>query len=77
MASRKELDIERAFLQKSFPKIEIEAKKVDIDIQLYVKAQIEQRLNDGSLSLNNIILKEKILTALTTHAGGMYVSLPL
>ena len=44
VASRKELDIERAFLRKSFPKIEVEATKVDSDIELYVKAQIEQRL---------------------------------
>ena len=73
VASRKELDIERAFLRKSFPTIEIEATKVDSDIELYVKAQIEQRLDDGSLALNNTILKDKILTALTTNAGGMYV----
>lgn len=69
VASRKELDIERAFLRKSFPAIEVEAAKVDSDIQLYVKAQIEQRLH-----LDNTALKNKILTALTTKAGGMYAS---
>ena len=74
VASRRELDIERAFLRKPFPTIEVEAKKVDNDIELYVKAQIEQRLHDGSLTLNNVMLKDKILTALTTNAGGMYVS---
>ena len=73
VASRKELDIERAFLRKSFPTIEVEATKVDGDIELYVKAQIEQRLHDGSLTLNNIKLKDKILTALTANPGGMYV----
>ena len=73
VASRKEPDIERAFLRKSFPAIEVEAKKVGSDIELYVKAQIEQRLDDGSLALSNIMLKDKILTALTTNAGGMYV----
>ena len=73
VASRKELDIERAFLRKSFPTIEVEATKVDGDIELYVKAQIEQRLHDGSLTLNNIKLKDKILTALTVNPGGMYV----
>ena len=72
VASRKELDIERAFLRRSFPTIEVEAKKVDSDIQLYVQAQIEKLLHDGSLNLNNIMLKDKILTALTTNAGGMY-----
>ena len=73
MASRKEHDIARAFLRRSFPKIEVEAKKVDSDIELYVTAQIEQHLQDGSLTLNNITLKDKILTVLTTNAGGMYV----
>ena len=73
VASRKELDIERAFMQMSFPKIEVEAKKVGSDIELYVQAQIEHRLQDGSLTLNNIMLKDKIWTALTTNAGGMYV----
>lgn len=73
VASRKELDIEAAFLRRSFPKIEVEAKKVDGDIQLYVKAQIEERILDGSLNLNNPALKDKIFTALTTNADGMYV----
>ena len=35
IASRKEHDIEAAFCQKSFQTIEVEAKKVDSDIQLY------------------------------------------
>ena len=73
VASRKEPDIERAFLRKSFPTIEVEAKKVNRDIELYVTAQIEQLLDNGSLTLNNTMLKDKILTALTTNAGGMYV----
>ena len=72
VASRNELDIERIFLSKSFPTIEVEAKKVDSDIQLYVQTQIEKLFHDGSLSLKNKMLKDKILTALTTNAGGMY-----
>ena len=71
VASRKELDIEKAFARKSFPTIEIEAAKVDNDIMLYVKAQIEQRLDNGSLSFSNPILKDKIFHALTSKAGGM------
>lgn len=73
VTSRRGSDIERAFLQQSFPTIEIEAAKVDSDIEIYVKAQIEQRLQDGRLTLKNMALKNKILTALTTKAGGMYV----
>ena len=75
VASRKEPDIERAFQRRSFPTIQVEATKVDHDIELYVKAQIRQRLNDGSLTLDNIMLEDKILTTLTKNAGGMYVFL--
>ena len=73
VTSRKEPDIERAFLRRSFPTIEVEAKKVDSDIMLYVTAQVEQRLRDGSLTLSDIMLKDKILTTLTSNANGMYV----
>ena len=71
VASRRELDIERSFLRRSFPTIEVEAKKVDRDIELYVKAEVERLLADDSLTLGNIMLKDKILTALTTNASGM------
>ena len=73
VTSRKEQDIERVFRQRSYPKVEIEAEKVDCDIAVYVKAQIEQRIQDESLTLQDMTLKEKILTALTTKASGMYV----
>ena len=73
VTSRKEPDIERVFQQKSFPKIEIEAAKVNRDIAVYTEAQIETRLKDGRLSLKNMRLKNMILDALTTKAGGMYV----
>ena len=71
--SRKEPDIEQAFRQKSIPIIEVEAAKVDSDIEVYVKAQIELRLQNRSLRLRNVALKDKILLALTAKAGGMYV----
>lgn len=73
ITSRKEPDLEQAFLQNSIQTIEMEATKVDGDIEDYVKAQIQQRLQDGSLVLHNMALKEKILAALTIKAGGMYV----
>ena len=69
VTSRKEPDIEQAF--KAIPTIEIEAAKVDRDIELYVKAQIDQRLQNGSLSIRDMALRDKILVALTTKAGGM------
>ena len=73
VTSRKEPDIERVFRQKSFPTVEIEAKKVDRDIKIYVNAQIEQRIQDERLILRDVALKDKILTTLTTKASGMYV----
>ena len=73
VTSRKESDIERAFRRKSLPTIEVEATKVDSDISIYVKAQMELRLQNG-LQLRDITLKDRILSALTTQASGMYVS---
>ena len=73
VTSRKESDIERAFQQESIPTIEVEAAKVNKDIEGYVKAQINMRLQDRSLRLRDMALKDKILSALTTKAGGMYV----
>ena len=73
VTSWKESDIQRAFQQNSIPTIEVEAAKVNSDIELYVKAQIELRLQNGSLKLKNIVLEDKIFNTLTTKAGGMYV----
>ena len=73
VTSRKESDIERAFQRKSIPTIEINATDVDSDIEVYVKAQIELRLEDQSLRLRDMGLKNKILSVLTSKAGGMYV----
>lgn len=69
VTSRKEPDIEQAF--KAIPTIEIEAAKVNRDIEVYVKAQIDHRLQNGSLSIRDMALKDKIQHALTAKAGGM------
>lgn len=73
VTSRKEPDIEQAFQQNIIPTIVIEATKVDSDIKAYVKAQIELRLQDGSLKIRNMSLKDMIFNNLTKEAGGMYV----
>lgn len=73
VTSRNESDIRQAFQQNSIPTIEVEAAKVDSDIKIYVKAQIEIRLQNRSLRLRNMKLKDKIFSILTTKAGGMYV----
>lgn len=73
MTSRDGPDLQRAFLQNSIRAIEVEATKVDEDIEEYVTAQIQERSQNGSLVLHNATLKKKILTTLTTKANGMYV----
>ena len=73
VTSRKAPDIEQAFQQNPVPTIEIEATKVNSDIELYVKAQIELRVQNGRLNIQNMSLKDEILSALTMKAGGMYV----
>ena len=73
VTSRKESDIERTFQPQSIPTIEVEAAKVDSDIEIYVKAQIELRLQNSSLQLRDRTLKDMILSVLTRKAGGMYV----
>ena len=77
VTSRRDTDIiERVFQQRSFPKVEIEAKRVDCDIAIYVKAEIEERIQDERLILRDMALRDRIFTTLTTKSGGMYVYLP-
>ena len=73
VTSRKESDIVRAFQRKSIPTIEIATTNIDSDIGVYVKAQMELRLENQSLRLRDLGLKNKILNVLTSKAGGMYV----
>ena len=68
VTSRKEYDIERLFQQKSIQTIKVEASKVDSDIEVYVKAQVELRLQNLSTTLKN-----KIIRNLIEKASGMYV----
>lgn len=68
ITSRKERDIERAL--ETFPKIEIEAKKVDKDIEIYVTSQLQKHRRDGTLRIDDS-LERRILVALTSQGGGM------
>lgn len=68
ITSRKERDIE--FALKTFPRIEIEAKKVDKDIELYVTSQLQKHRRDGTLIVDDS-LERRISAALTSQAGGM------
>lgn len=69
ITSRKEPDIERSF--SDVPTIQIEATKVAEDIELYVEAELERRLKEGTLKMRDLSLKDDILQALLGRAGGM------
>ena len=69
----KESDIYQAFQQNPIPIIEVETAKVNSDIEAYTKAQIELRLKNGSLKLRDEALESRILSVLTSKAGGVYV----
>lgn len=71
VASRKEEDIQRAF--SDVATIQIEATKVNKDIESYVKSELNRRVSDGSLRMRDPNLKEEIFNALVSKAEGMYV----
>ena len=73
ITSRQRYNLKPAFLKNSIQKIKVGGAKVDKDIEDYIKAQIQERLQGGDLVLENMALKETILAVLTAKAGGMYV----
>jgi ankyrin repeat domain-containing protein 50 len=74
VTSRRERDIEEAFMKLKTPIIEIEAESVAADISSYVKSEIK-RLRDGydgkRLYLKNDTLEMTIVRTLTEKADGM------
>ena len=76
VTSRREEDIRRAFTGGSFPIIEIQANRVNKDIEQYVTAELQTRLQDGRLKVNDGTLIQKIQRALIGRADGMCVKLP-
>lgn len=71
VTSRKEEDIIRMFLQLKAPKIEIEAKNNAMDIEIYVRGQVEALMSQGDLRLQDLSLHEKIVQELVGKADGM------
>ncbi|KAF4990936.1 hypothetical protein FDECE_14196 [Fusarium decemcellulare] len=67
--SRDEWNI-RTSLQGEFKEISIEAHKEDIE--LFVRAEMERRIQNGRLELNNMKLKDEIAEELITRANGMF-----
>ena len=69
ITSRVQPDIYRAFSE--VPTIAIEATNVDTDIRAYVHGQLEQRIAEGSLVVDEADLVDTISTSLTSQSNGM------
>ncbi|KAM0436823.1 hypothetical protein ACHAPT_002535 [Fusarium lateritium] len=67
--SRDEFNI-RTWLQDEFEEISIEAHKEDVE--LFVRAEMEQRIQNNRLKLSNLKIKEEIVEELITRANGMF-----
>ncbi|KAH7013160.1 ankyrin repeat-containing domain protein [Ilyonectria destructans] len=67
--SRDELPI-REKLEPTFDCVEIEAHTEDL--QLYVAAELEERINSKRLRLRDMTLKDRIMTQLVSGAKGMF-----
>jgi hypothetical protein len=77
VTSRKESDIERAFVESNAPTIQIQAKNVEADIRSFVESEIKElrKGNHGKkLFLSNDLLEAKVFSALTGKADGMQVA---
>jgi ankyrin repeat domain-containing protein 50 len=74
VTSRREIDIEEAFMKLKTPIIEIEAGSVAADISSYVRSEVK-RLRDGydgkRLYLKKATLEMTIVRTLTEKADGM------
>lgn len=71
LTSRRERDIEIAFNRCHFPTIQIEVKKVDVDIAAFVLYQMQQRTWEENGVLIDQALKDKIAYVLTSKSNGM------
>lgn len=73
VTSRRERDIEQAFLSEGVSTIQIEAEHVNKDIQEFVNSKVDLLTRTGKLKLKNPELKVRIISTLTHQSDGMYV----
>lgn len=71
VTSRREQYILHSFAKLKCPTLEIEAKKVDVDIAVFVDEEINRRSADYQYGVVELELREKIKTALVTQSHGM------
>lgn len=75
VTSRREYDIERAFLIGGISTIQIKAENVNEDIEKFVNSQVDLLMSKGKLKLRNPELKTLIINTLTQKSHRMYVDL--
>ena len=71
VTSRREQDIEQAFLSKSVPTIQIKAESVNEDIKKFIHSQVDSLMEKGMLKVKNPQLKTTIIDTLTYQSDGM------
>ena len=79
ITSRRESDIERAFVASNTPTIQIQAKNVEADIRSFVEGKVReyrQGYYGKKLFLSNDLLEARITSTLTQKADGMQVAQP-
>jgi hypothetical protein len=79
ITSRREGDIERAFVKSNTPTIQIQAKNVEADIRSFVEGKVReyrQCYYGKELFLSNDLLEARIISTLTEKADGMQVAQP-
>ena len=71
VTSRKELDITSTFSKLKTPTVEIEAKNIANDINIYVHGKVESLISGGDLALEDLSLQDTIIEELVSKADGM------
>ncbi|KAH7319047.1 hypothetical protein BKA65DRAFT_556477 [Rhexocercosporidium sp. MPI-PUGE-AT-0058] len=71
ITSRRDEDIKDAF--QGCPVVEIDSQLVNEDIQVFLRDEIERRIENKSLKLRKQDLKITILEALSSKANGMFL----
>ncbi|KAI0873130.1 hypothetical protein GGS24DRAFT_517948 [Hypoxylon argillaceum] len=69
LLSRMDLHIQK-WLEESFVHVEVEAHTEDIE--LYVAAELDERITSGQLRLKDVALKDQIILQLVQGARGMF-----
>lgn len=71
VTSRRERDIETTFTRQGFPTLQIQATKVNADIERFVDFEVERRTGEDNFCVINQELKDKIKHALCSQSNGM------